>query len=194
MEAYQGVRNVDFCVCTKWMIPTLVYFILLYRQLIDISLPDISVHSQEISILETSVKGIRGKAISLKWTLKKGEEFSKINVIEIFRGEAAKIDDSNLIIKERSPPERYANKIFGNRLSSADITGDRAKDDEIIYNITLTDLQYSDTGFFFLRAKFENRRFYQQLVNSTVSLKVEGRLCRFQSNNILKLHRQIVKN
>ena len=88
----------------------------------------------------------------------------------------------------------YANKIFGNRLSSADIIGDRAKDDEIIYKITLTDLQYSDTGFFFLRAKFENRRFYQQLVNSTVLLKVEGRLCRFQSNNILKLHRQIVKN
>ena len=82
----------------------------------------------------------------------------------------------------------------GNRLLSVDIIGDRAADDEIIYKIILTDLQYSDTGFFFLRVKFENKIFYQQLVNSTVSLKVEGRLCMFQSNNIVKFHRQIVKN
>ena len=164
-----------------------------YCQHIDISLPDISVHSQEISILETSVKGIREKDVSLEWTLKKGKEFRKINIIEIFRGEAAESDDSNLIIRERSP-EKYAQKIFGNRLLPADIIGDRAIDDKIIYKITLTDLQYSDTGFFFLRAKFENKSFNQKLVNSAVSLKVEGRLCMFQSNNVLKFHRQIVKN
>ena len=157
------------------------------------SLSDISVHSQEISISKTSVKGTRGKDISLEWTLKKGKEFKKINIIEIFRGEAAKSDDSNLIIRERSP-ENYAKKIFGNRLLPADIIGDRANGGEIIYKIALTDLQYNDTGFFFLRAKFENEDFYQQPVNSTISLKVEGKLCRFQLNNILKHHRQIVKN
>ena len=139
------------------------------------SLSDISVHSQEISISKTSVKGTRGKDISLEWTLKKGKEFKKINIIE------------------RSP-ENYAKKIFGNRLLPADIIGDRANGGEIIYKIALTDLQYNDTGFFFLRAKFENEDFYQQPVNSTISLKVEGKLCRFQLNNILKHHRQIVKN
>ena len=125
--------------------------------------------------------------------MKKGKEFKKINIIEIFRGEAAKSDDSNLIIRERSP-ENYAKKIFGDRLLPADIIGDRANGGEIIYKIALTDLQYNDTGFFFLRAKFENEDFYQQPVHSTISLKVEGKLCRFQLNNILKHHRQIVKN
>ena len=138
--------------------------------------------------METEVKGIREKSVSLEWTLKKGKEFGKINIIEIFRGEAAKNDDSNLIIRERSP-ENYAKKLFGNRLLPADIIGNRAADNKIIYKITLTDLQYSDTGFFFLRAKFEDKFLYQQLVNSTVSLKVEGRLCMFQ-----KFYRKIVEN
>ena len=74
-----------------------------YGHFYAVSLSDISVHSQEISISKTSVKGTRGKDISLEWTLKKGKEFKKINIIEIFRGEAAKSDDSNLIIRERSP-------------------------------------------------------------------------------------------
>ena len=188
---YQGIRNISFSdiiayVITGW---SQCLFILHYWcQVIDISLTAISVHSQEISILETKVKGIREKSVSLEWTLKKGKEFGKINIIEIFRGEAAKNDDSNLIIRERSP-ENYAKKLFGNRLLPADIIGNRAADNKIIYKITLTDLQYSDTGFFFLRAKFEDKFLYQQLVNSTVSLKVEGRLCMFQ-----KFYRKIVEN
>ena len=120
-----------------------------------------------MAINETNVRGSKNEKITFQWHLKKGGY--KDIYCKLFRGSSPDID--NMLVKDLRKPYNKSIALFGHRLLKPKIIGDEERDQEYLYVVTITNLQYSDRGLFYLEAQFVPG---QEVLNSTIKLIVEG--------------------
>ena len=120
-------------------------------------------NSQEVSGKDASA--VLGANATLKWNLTKSNGFDRVAEIEVFRG---KRRHKSSLLLEYTLVKSYAKKIFNSRLSGLPIG---EKDG---YVMTITDVRYNDSGFFYFAAGFTNSVLLKQ-VNATIKLSVNGK-------------------
>lgn len=121
------------------------------------------VNSQQIS--GENASAVFGTNATLKWNILKSNGFSSVIGLKVFRGKRA--HEMSLLIEHKEVKD-YAKEIFNSRLS-LEIIG-KEKD---AYIVTITDVRYSDSGFFNLAAVFEKPHYSPQ--NATIRLSVKGK-------------------
>ena len=122
-----------------------------------------------MTINETNVRGSKNEEITFNWRLKK-DGYNGI-YCKLFRGSSPDID--NMLLKDLREPYNKSIALFGHRLLKPKIIGDEERGQEYFYAVTITNLQYSDRGLFYLEALFVGVP-GQEVLNSTIKLIVEG--------------------
>lgn len=122
------------------------------------------VNSQQIS--GENASAVFGTNATLKWNITKSNGFSSVTGLQVFRGKRA--HEMSLLI-EHTEVKDYAKEIFHSRLS-LEIIG-YEKD---AYIVTITDVRYSDSGFFNLAAIFQKPQNLSPQ-NATIRLSVKGK-------------------
>ena len=127
-------------------------------------------HSQQMFINKTHITANRYEKVKFEWHLSRGE-YKKID-LEFYRNDSA--DFNNMLINDREELTKTSINLFGHRLSPT-INGD-PRNQNYSYIVTITDLQYSDTGLFYLEALFiANAGKTNAALSSTIKLNVTGR-------------------
>ena len=130
------------------------------------------VNSQNVTVEKSNITLVFGEMATLKWSLKKGDVFNTINSPKVYWGDRA--DNDALLLNPYGKPTEFGTNLFKKRLSEGRFVGDVIKNNEVDFELNVTNVQYHDRGQILFKASFESAADDRVFKYIIIALKVEG--------------------